>query len=275
MLALLTAGSGPRVHRPTTRGAFTLIELLVVMAIIGVLVALLLPAVQATREAARRTMCVSRLGQVMAAVHNYEMAHLVYPAGTVEPTGPILSQPPGYHHSWIVRILPYLEERPAANSIDYSVGVYHANNADVAKHVIPILLCPSDSARGPTSSYAGCHHDTEAPIDEDNHGVFLLNRFLRVEDISDGLSHTMFIGERVADVNDLGWMSGTKATLRNTGALGAAANTNPALVVGGFASRHPGGANYALGDGSVRFFTASNPVLANRADGTLNQGSGW
>ena len=95
-------------HHPT---AFTLVELLVVIAIIGILVALLLPAIQASRESARRASCTNNMSQLILAVHDYEAAHEFYPAGTVNPTGPIQNLPNGHHISWIVRILPYIEER--------------------------------------------------------------------------------------------------------------------------------------------------------------------
>src|SRR5215813_6754415 len=103
------------------RRAFTLVELLVVIAIIGVLVALLLPAVQVAREAARRSQCGSHLSQLIVAVNNYELAHGAYPPGTIEPKGPIASVPTGYHHNWIVQILPYIEEQNAWKAIDKTV----------------------------------------------------------------------------------------------------------------------------------------------------------
>src|SRR5512136_477151 len=90
--------------------AFTLVELLVVIAIIGILIALLLPAVQAAREAARRSSCLNNLTQLGLAVQNYEMARRTYPPGTINETGPIVNQPTGYHMSWLVQILPYMEE---------------------------------------------------------------------------------------------------------------------------------------------------------------------
>ena len=97
---------------------FTLVELLVVIAIIGVLVALLLPAVQAAREAARRANVRTISSQISLALHNYEMAHGCYPPGTIDATGPIVNTAVGYHHNWLVQMLPYIEEQNAWNSLD-------------------------------------------------------------------------------------------------------------------------------------------------------------
>jgi prepilin-type N-terminal cleavage/methylation domain-containing protein len=197
---------------------FTLVELLVVIAIIGVLVGLLLPAIQAAREAARRSSCQNNLSQLIIAVHNYEMAHGVYPAGTVDAKGPILSQQTGYHHNWISRILPYIEQGNAYRAIDWKAGVYAKTNGAVRAIAMRLLICPSSpTGPSPISSYAAVHHDVEAPIDVDNHGVFFLNSRVRYDDILDGSSHTVFIGEKSPDPVDLGWMSGTRATLRNMG----------------------------------------------------------
>jgi prepilin-type N-terminal cleavage/methylation domain-containing protein len=200
------------------RKAFTLVELLVVIAIIGILMALLLPAVQAAREAARRTQCANNLTQMIIAVHNYDMAYGFYPSGTIDQQGPILSQESGYHHSWLVQILPYIEQRNAYNHVDFSVGVYDTKNQPVRKLTIKTFFCPTDSGSAPGhNNYAGVHHDVEAPIDVNNNGVFFLNSRVRYEDVTDGSSHTLFIGEKVLEATDLGWMSGTRATLRNTG----------------------------------------------------------
>jgi hypothetical protein len=282
------------------------VELLVVMAIIGMLIALLLPAIQSCREAARRTQCMNNLVQLGIALHNYELGHEVFPPGVVDAKGPIRNEAHGYHMSWIVQILPQIEEGNAFEMIDFKLGVYDKKQVAVRKHTIATLHCPDEGAPDrPYSNYAGCQNDVEAPIDTGNHGVFFLNSHIRPRDVTDGLSHTLFVGERLLDGDDLGWMSGTRATLRNTGTppnhgdLGrsgqreqvvpkvlpdldgvgmgngpAAAPGRDPLNVGGFSSHHPAGANFLLGDGSVRMINFSiSPetyqLLGNRADGKL------
>ena len=152
------------------------------------------------------------------------------------------------------------------------------------------------------TSYAGNHHDREAPIAADNNGVLFLNSAIRYEDITDGSSQTIFLGEKRNDGLGLGWASGTRASLRNAGSginasttpLAASTvlpggNSQPAAAppasgvaaagsddiprfVGSYSSRHPGGANFSFGDGSVRFLKTSIApsvfqLLCNRGDG--------
>jgi prepilin-type N-terminal cleavage/methylation domain-containing protein len=202
---------------------FTLVELLVVITVIGILMALLIPALHCSVDVARRTACQNNLFQLSLAVGNYEQAHEVYPPGTIDKTGPIRTAPLGYHHSWLVQLLPHIQQRPLYKHIDRSVGVYHKNNTEPAAISIEGLVCPSDPPQGRTAEprartgYAAVHHDVEAPIDVDNNGVFFLNSRVRYEDIVDGHAHTLFLGEKYKDQSGLGWMSGTRATLRNTG----------------------------------------------------------
>ena len=205
--------------RMRSRRAFTLIELLVCIAIMGVFMAMMLSAIQMARQAAYKAGCTNNLTQLIVAVHSYEMSRDVYPPGTLNETGPIVNAQAGYHHNWVVEILPYLEQHNTLANIDREVGVYHANNRAVRAIGQPLLQCPAIGMRRdlPFSCYAAVHHDVEAPIDSTNNGVFFLNSMIRYDDVTDGASHTLFIGEKVLDYDDLGWMSGTRATLRNTG----------------------------------------------------------
>lgn len=271
------------------RRGFTLIELLVVIAIIAVLIALLLPAVQQAREAARRTQCKNNMMQLLLALENYRMAHETLPPGTVNPAGPIRSEPEGYHMSWIVQILPYFEQQNVYRHIDFSKSIYDDANKPARETRISVLVCPSAVIQGSkaVSSYAGSHHDAEAPIDVKQNGVLFLNSRIRYEDLTDGSMYTIFLGERLLrdSDSDLGWASGTRATLRNGGHAIASqslqwgqpvaeAQPEDPLHVGGFGSVHAGGAHFGMGDGSVRFFSSNIKPdllrnLTNRADGEL------
>ncbi len=238
-----------RTHsRALARPAFTLVELLVVIAVIGILIGLLLPAVQAAREAARRLQCSNNIAQLGLAVHNYEMAHGCLPPGTLNATGPIQHLPNGYHHSWIVQILPMIEERAAFELVDFQVSIYDKKNFPVRSYRIPLLSCPSSRwgwSGGPYTNYAGVHDSREVPIDEDNNGVFILNRCITLEDIFDGTSNTLMIAEKFPDATDLGWSSGTRASLRNVGVgFGVTRPTDgpslPPGFVGGFNGNNSG-----------------------------------
>ena len=129
------------------RRGFTLIELLVVIAIIGVLIALLLPAVQAAREAARRAQCTNNLKQMGLALHNYESTNGAFPPTTI--LVPSLSGPPGtwaFQSSWsaFARVAPYLEQNAFYNAINFSLSYSAAPNTTVAITPLNLLICPSD-----------------------------------------------------------------------------------------------------------------------------------
>ncbi len=234
------------------RRGFTLIELLVVIAIIAVLISLLLPAVQSAREAARRAQCVNNLMQIGLALNNYESAHYCFPPGVINPTGPIENLPKGLHFNWMVQILPYLDQRNAAAHLNYRTSLYDVSNQTVRGLSIGTFTCPSDplrvfGARGSRlgqSSYAANYHDTESPIDTSNNGVFHLNSATRLDQITDGASYTIFVGEHRSQP-DLGWASGTASTLRNTGSQPNSLDSFPPLT---------------MGDGTLDF-KESNPAL--------------
>ncbi len=288
--------AGPRhVGIGRRRRGFTLIELLVVIAIIAILVALLLPAVQQAREAARRTQCKNNLMQIGLALHNYEMAYEMLPPGCVNETGPIENLPDGYHMSWIVQLLPMIEQTALFHQLNYSGGAYASANGTVRGSALSVLICPSDGipriggAAAPfaVSSYAGCFGGDDVAIDQDNNGVMFLNSSIGYAVIRDGASNTIMVGEKMFESGgaDLGWISGTRATLRNTGVginlTGSRRNASlpvnslpvnqrsevhsatgqpvPAPLAsqatGGFSSHHVGGAQFCLADGSVRFIS--------------------
>jgi prepilin-type N-terminal cleavage/methylation domain-containing protein len=263
------------------RTAFTLVELLVVMAIIGMFLGMMFPAVSAMREAARRANCQNNMARLGLALQKYESAHSGLPAGTTEPKGPIHNVPQGIHVSWTVHLLPYLDEANTFKQIDLAAGVYAAKNAEVRGLRIAAFVCPSQpivrAADFPASNYAGCHHQVEAPIDEGNHGVLFLNSHIAERDVTDGVEHTIYLGEKRTDDDDLGWMSGTRATLRNTGTpIGQTSDERPAsdLYVGGFGAFHPAGANFLFGDRAVKFVNLQidqgvYEQLGDRADGKL------
>ncbi|TWU28052.1 DUF1559 domain-containing protein [Bythopirellula polymerisocia] len=272
--------------------AFTLVELLVVIAIIGVLVALLLPAVQAAREAARRTSCLNNISQLALATHNYEFGVEHLPAGVINPTGPIRSEPDGQHVSWIVQILPYMEMRTAYELFDMKAGAYAPVNAPIRAVSVSLLMCPSfpgneknEDETVAFGTYAGCHDGSETPINSDNNGVLFLNSNIRYSDILDGSSQTLLLGEMWPFESSLGWVSGTRATLRNTSKIGKLtwgqrkdqqADPPGPLEVGGFDSAHPGIVNTALADGSCRALNVDTDAkvleqLGNRADGVLQK----
>ena len=190
--------------------AFTMLELLFVIAIIGMLIALLLPAVQAAREAARRLQCSNNLAQVIIATKNYEQSFGVLPSGTVNDTGPIRNVPIGNHMGWIPRLLPFIEQGTLYSTIDFSKGVYDPENREawLSSSRLNVFMCPSDGmgwsvwsgnnapqTKPGTVNYMACHSSTETPIDADNDGVFFLNSKLRSRDVPDGTSNTIFFGE--------------------------------------------------------------------------------
>jgi len=274
--------------RPGIRSrGFTLVELLVVIAIIGVLIGMSLPAMQNMRELSRRSNCEQNLVRISLALSAYASRNAHYPVGTFAASGPIKSEPVGYHHNWLEGLMPMLDAANVSAAIDDSVSVYDSANKEVRALRIPTLQCPSASnLRENTTCYAAIHSSIETPIDEDNDGVFRLNIPVADHDITDGLGYTLFVGEKLSRYEeDLGWISGTRSSLRNTGhpinaerlrvrgVQDSSLNVTTAYV-GGLASDHPGGAYLLMGSGEYQFRSASMDhailqQLASRADGGI------
>ena len=199
----------PRRRPATNSNAFTLIELLVVISIIAILVALLLPAVQAAREAGRRMSCSNKLRQIGIALHNHHAAMQRFPVGSVAKEFEAQPSTPWTFYRWsaLAMLSPYLESTAAYNVLDLTKPLYNssfgvtAENIEGAKTIVPTFLCPSDSFRrlhenfGPTN-YALCTGtgvDGGTPIETD--GIFFVNSRTRLADVLDGTSNTIAASE--------------------------------------------------------------------------------
>ncbi|MDB5351936.1 MAG: prepilin-type N-terminal cleavage/methylation protein [Planctomycetota bacterium] len=204
-----------RTPRSRRNSGFTLIELLVVIAIIGVLIALLLPAVQAAREAARRIQCTNNLKQLGLALHNYESANRVFPPGRLN------TYIAGNGHCWgaYSQMMPYLELQPLFNAMNFSMNpdpdyttTSAAVNSTAAVTVVNSLLCPSDGGT-PTvvvggGLYAGHNYllsvgsgysvvQRPPASQPEPNGLLYENSAVRMADIVDGTMHTAAISETV------------------------------------------------------------------------------
>jgi len=182
---------------------------LVVIAIIGVLVALLIPAVQSSRAAASRTSCANNLRQLGVAAHNHEAARGYFPSGSVAKPFPADSQHAWTFYRWsaLAELTPYLENTAVYNALDLSVPLYGSNfqvrleNVEAVKIFVPELICPADEPRrlveefAPTSYIACAGSGLGGGTPRDTDGVFFINSQTRIGQIGDGTSKTALFSE--------------------------------------------------------------------------------
>jgi prepilin-type N-terminal cleavage/methylation domain-containing protein/prepilin-type processing-associated H-X9-DG protein len=229
-------------QRRSSSPAFTLIELLVVIAIIGILMALLLPAVQQIRAAAARLQCTNNLKQIGLALHNYHDSNNSFPSGYVDrnlnpASTPDNDQGPGW--GWASFLLPYVEEGNVFNQINFSQGVGIGSNTAVSQLALKIYQCPSDAYAQAFPVYDSTFTTPIAVVAHGNYvgnngweecfnnaggagqgggsdglagglgasgnGPFFRNSRTRFADVTDGLSNTIFVGERSGNHSPSTW----------------------------------------------------------------------
>jgi prepilin-type N-terminal cleavage/methylation domain-containing protein/prepilin-type processing-associated H-X9-DG protein len=210
---------------PRRRFGFTLIELLVVIAIIGTLIALLLPAVQAAREQARRAACQNNLKQIGLALAQYSNRHGGFPPGYVSLWDPLRSTELGPGWGWASMILPELEQQAVSNNIQFEVPVHLPSQLTVRTAPLSVFFCPADSmshqwtasdgevwifmgkvysASDPICNVAGSNYVGVFGVGEpgvNGNGTFYRGSFTKFTDITDGLTQTLCVGERSTNLN--------------------------------------------------------------------------
>ena len=269
---------------------FTLVELLVVITIIGILIALLLPAVQAAREAARRAQCCNNLKQAALGLHLYHETNNLLPCG-------LSYKAPSYSGwSWAAAIMPFLEEGNITSQINYKAAFNDSSNEQIIKQFVGTYLCPSapppelvyccsgfsGTQHVAESNYAGVATDTAKSGEEfcfvlNGSGCLYVSSSISFNMIPDGTSQTLLLGEVIqfldAKTDPLvasqhypaeavladSWAAATRITT----AYGI--NKGRSYYQSGPASAHPGGASFAFADGHVSYLTENIEQAALRS----------
>jgi prepilin-type N-terminal cleavage/methylation domain-containing protein len=254
-----TCGAGAR-RRPLH--GFTLIELLVVLAIIGILIALLLPAVQQAREASRRAACANHLRQIGLALYGYHNAWKTFPTGGVEYRLPGAQHASKRQLAWSLYLLPYLEQQALYDAVDLNQPFDSPRNAAAAATVLPFYLCPSTARDSElidgraALDYGGVYGERITSPNNPPKGVMLYDRSVSIEQIEDGASNTAVVAESPFPDNQ--WINGRNLFDQSFG-IGLAP-----VFEQDIRSDHPGGAYVLFGDGGARFIaeTIALPPLA-------------
>jgi type II secretory pathway pseudopilin PulG len=238
------------------------------IAVSAIAVAILLPAVQAAREAARRTQSRNNMKQIMLALHNYHDVNMAFPAGT----HPNKNLKPEKRLSWLADILPFVEQDSLQKQIDFSKAWDDPANREAVAAPLNIFLNPS-AVQNAKNTYgvtdyvglAGLGADgPNLPVTSPKAGCFAYNRVTRIQDITDGTSNTAMISESSKYAG--AWAAGGRPTIRSL--------TAQPYINGpdGLGDSHPGGCLIGLADGSVRFFSDKVDPKLMEAIVTINGG---
>ena len=277
--ALATLQAKSKKH--PNRIAFTLVELLVVIAIVGILIGMLLPAVQHVREAARSIQCSNNLRQIGVALQNYHSARQTFPAGVTDWRPFVGENQTNRNIAWSALILPQLEQENLFNQLDLTKPFDDPINASAAATEISIYQCPSDANQPDTSistthrgqtDYGGIYGERINSPNDPAKGIMIFDRGVSTSEISDGLSNTLIVGEDsgLDDSNsgDGQWVNG-----RNVFDQAFGVNAAPDFE-NDLRSDHSGGANVVFADGHVQFLTDDMEMfvlgaICSRASGEI------
>lgn len=266
---------------------FTLIELLVVIGIIAVMIALLLPAVQQAREAARRSQCKNNIKQIALALHNYESTYSTFPLGVLGTTGTSSNLNP--LTTWQTLILPNLDQAPLYTHYNFNVAYDNAVNSTTVIAILPVYRCPTQTIDGVIDGKYGVTHyaGNAGTAPGANDGILFSLSSVQFRDVTDGTTNTTIAGEIAGEMR--GWARGScngcsscsggggsqgfaRAVLRWWKAAPSCAQggfnrpvTNCCESLFQFSSPHVGGSHFALSDGSGRFISQSINVQVYKA----------
>ena len=232
--------------------AFTLVELLVSIAIIGVLVSMLLPAVQFVRESSRQTQCKNNQHQIGLALQAYHNSYRSLPIGCLEWRS--WRSRSGKNFAWSAFLLPFVEQQSVYDSVDFDYAFDHPKNREAAAVEIEVFLCPTVDRRGGQRgeiSYGGLFGERLVDNRSDD-GVFLYDRIIKFRDCIDGLSTTIATGEDVLGP-DSEWINGGNVFVQSH----PINDRNVWVGDNEIRSLHPGGAMILMLDGSTHLINQS------------------
>ena len=258
--------------RKSERAAFTLVELLVVIAIIGILIGMLLPAIQQVRESARRTVCQNNMRQIGLGLANHEATHQCFPAGCIECDFRVPA--PRRQLAWSATLLPFIEQQAVFDLISFEHRFNAIENRDAGGAVLSVYLCPSTATTERTGMTTGDRNSNglwdagdnlaftdygglfgvgfNVPEPLPNHlGVMVFENPVKARDIRDGLSNTAVVGECTGRDESFQseWINGQNLFDQQFN-VGINVTQNNELF-----SDHPGGVNLVFCDGHVSYFS--------------------